>query len=327
MLPAVRDTPARPAPGRWRLAKASPRGFSWREAFARALDCEALIRCDVATVLEAARAAAAGVTPEPNCWVATPVHLLPGLTQVHAPLDAVLTLPQDEADELADHFHPVFGSDSSLRLLPVGSSGFLLHGLQAEGVTSLEPAALRGRNLEHCQPQGAGASRLRALMSEIEMWLHDLPLNRRRETRGLPSISSLWLWGAGASAGAGAWPRDAGHRLAVCASDDPWVEAACELLGLVQHDLPQTAEALWQDPLWAREPEGRWIVVLAGCDLSRLEHDWLAPLCRALSDGRLGRVQIETADQSLSLARRDRWRLWRQKASPLQRLVLQTGAT
>ena len=306
------------------MAKATARESSWREAVAQAIECEALARCEVATVLEAARAAAAGVAPQSACWVATPLHLLPGLTQVHAPLDAVLHLPQDEADELTQQFHRVFGSDTALRLLPAGSAGFLLHGLQVDSVTSLEPAALRGRNLEQGQPQGAGASRLRALMSEIEMWLHDLPLNRRRELRGMPSISTLWLWGAGHSGVA--WPSAASHRIADCVSEDPWVEAACELLGLPHRSLPQTAEALWQDPRWAAEPAALRVVVRPGWDLADLECDWLSPLCRALSDGRLDRVRIESADQSLSLFRADRWRLWRKRVSPLQSLIASTNS-
>lgn len=273
-------------------------------------------------MLEAARAAAAGVAPQAACWVATPLHLLPGLTQVHAPLDAVLHLPQDEADELTQQFHRVFGGDSELRLLSAGSAGFLLHGLQVDAVTSVEPAAIRGRNLEQGQPQGAGASRLRALMSEIEMWLHDLPLNRRRELRGMPSISTLWLWGAGR--GAMAWPATAGHRIADCVSEDSWVEAACELLGLAHRSLPQTAEALWQDPRWAAEPTVLRVVVRPGWDLADLECDWLSPLCRALGDGRLDRLRIESADQSLALQRADRWRLWRKRMSPLPSLIAPT---
>jgi hypothetical protein len=285
----------------------------------------------VATVLETARARSVGASPVKDCWVATPVHFLPGLTQVHAPLDTVLVLPQDEADELAQSFQAVWGRDTALRLLPAGTAGFLLQGLPRGQVTSVEPADLRGRNLEHCQPRGEGATVLRKLMSEIEMWLHDHPLNRRREVRGVPAISSLWLWGADGDETSGArassemawpetaWPETAGGRLLPCVSEDPWLEAACELLDAVPLPLPESARALWSRAALrdAREPV---LVICPGWDLDRLQRDWLQPLGEALIDGALTRLQLETADQSLTLQDRDRWRIWRKPVSLLEAL-------
>jgi hypothetical protein len=39
---------------------------------------------------------------------------------------------------------------------------------------------------------------LRRLGAEIEMWLHDHPINDARRRRGELPVTSLWLWGAGA---------------------------------------------------------------------------------------------------------------------------------
>jgi hypothetical protein len=46
-------------------------------------------------------------------------------------------------------------------------------------------------------PQGAEGRRWRAVLTEIQVLLHQHPLNAERRTRGLPPVNSLWLWGGG----------------------------------------------------------------------------------------------------------------------------------
>jgi hypothetical protein len=304
---------------RWPVAPAQLERRGWRERLAQALGQRELANRSVASVLEAARAAAAGVPASPSAWVATPMHWQSGLTQVHAPLDSLLHLPQDEVDELVGAFAITFAG-SGLRLLPAGSVGFLLHGLTVGSVTVDEPAKLRGRNLAAHQPQGEGAAQLRALMSEIEMWLHDQPLNRRREVRGAAGISSLWLWGGGDSVldVARAAPT---HRAMHGVSDEAWVEAACELLRWPHHALPREARALMCDPLVVSQPDGLWVVVLNGWDLTALQRDWLHPICDGVRTGFWNSLQIDTADRAVRLHRRDRWCFWRRSSNPLTRLL------
>ena len=314
------DEPLSASPAlRWPLAPVELVRRSWRERLAQALGQRELADCSVASVLEAARAVVAGVPASPSPWVATPMHWQSGLTQVHAPLDSLLHLPQDEVDELVSAFAVTFAG-SGLRLLAAGSVGFLLHGLTVGSVTVDEPATLRGRNLAAHQPKGEGAAQLRALMSEIEMWLHDQPLNRRREVRGAAGISSLWLWGGGDSVleGARATPT---HRAMQGVSDEAWVEAACELLRWPHHALPGEAQALMRDPLVVSQPDGLWVVVLNGWDLTALQRDWLHPLCDGVRTGFWNSLKIDTADCTVRLHRRDRWCVWRRSSNPLARLL------
>lgn len=292
----------------------------------QALEQAELADCAIATVLETARASAAGAKPDPSPWVATPMHWLAGLTQVHAPLESVLQLPQAEADELALSFESTFAG-SGLSLLPAGSVGFVLQGLKVDSVRVDEPANLRGRNLSEHQPQGEGAARLKALTSELEMWLHDHPLNRRREVRGEAGISSLWLWGGGVSHSV---PEPSVPSRAVqCFTDEVWVEAACELMQLSQQSVPREAQSLLSQPSIAIRPDGLWAVVLAGWDLAAIQRDWVRPICEQLIAGSWSSLTIETADHSLILSGRDRWRFWRRSSNPLASLLavgsLQSG--
>ena len=302
---------------RWRVARPQALNASWRSRLTQVLGQPQLADCPVASLLEAARAKAAGAKPDPSPWVATPMHWLAGLTQVHAPLESVLQLPQAEADELALSFESTFAG-SGLSLLPAGSVGFVLQGLSVDSVRVDEPANLRGHNLSEHQPQGAGAARLKALMSELEMWLHDHPLNRRREVRGEAGISSLWLWGGGA----GAIPEpQVPTRTVQCFSDEAWVEAMCELMQLSHQSAPRDAQSLLSQPSIAIRPDGLWAVILTGWDLAAVQRDWLQPICEELTVGSWNSLTIETADHSLVLSGRDRWRFWRRPANPLVSLL------
>ena len=162
-------------------------------------------------------------------------------------------------------------------------------------------------------------------MAEIEMWLHEHPVNLRRAARGVPPVRSLWLWGASAPErpapaagfagpdGAGAARADA-ESLRVH-SDDAWVRAAARLAGATL------------------APEGRWpsagdfdgdpvsLLVTARLhgaadgDLARFERQHLAPALEALRAGRLDGLTIAGADRTVQLRAGDRWRVWRPRRS------------
>lgn len=46
-------------------------------------------------------------------------------------------------------------------------------------------------------PEGPGAESFQLVQSEIQMVLHQSPVNLRREAAGLRTINGLWLWGGG----------------------------------------------------------------------------------------------------------------------------------
>ena len=42
-----------------------------------------------------------------------------------------------------------------------------------------------------------GTKRWHSILNEIQMVLHEHPVNEAREGRGEPPVNSVWLWGAG----------------------------------------------------------------------------------------------------------------------------------
>ena len=70
----------------------------------------------------------------------------------------------------------------------------------APELLTTSPAAARRTAIRDKLPSGGDAMRFRALMNEVQMLLHEHPVNAAREARGVPPVNSLWFWGGGALA-------------------------------------------------------------------------------------------------------------------------------
>ena len=248
-----------------------------------------------------------------DAWIATPVHLMAGLKTVHFPANGVLRLSKDEANELAAAFATTFGAEG-LALCPAGAAGFVLRGLEAAGALTVEPARLIGESLETHLPSGAGSAELRALASEIEMWLHALPLNRRREVRGDPGISSLWLWGGGQPPRDRLSPTRGASRWSRIVTDDVWARALGRLSSVPVSPLTKSIDDIIGDASIDSGDESLLVIApMSGVDAEYFDQAWIAPAARALREGRLGRFTVAANDRWTSVDSGDRYRIWRPK--------------
>ena len=182
-----------------------------------------------------------------------------------------------------------------------------------------DPAHFLGRDPSAGLPRGARALHLRRLGSEIEMWLHEHPLNRERAARGELAVSALWLWGARSAASPLGAERPHRH-------DGVSEPAATGLFGRDTY-----AEALWQLngahtralPAGYAELEAARAVVLyptlqpqAGLLelFMALESRWLAPALQALRERRLTSLRVLAGARSYDLRRWELARFWRTAA-------------
>lgn len=245
-------------------------------------------RAPMPAVAAVAHRAAGG--PRRDGWVflATPVHYLAELSNVRFAGEGVLSLDAAEAAALALDFNRVW-SDAGVDLW--AGSNRLFCGFDAPlDVTTQDPEFARGRHLESFLPAGPDAARLRRLMSEVEMWLFDHAVNRRRRQRAELPISSLWLWGGGAPLAS--LPAVQGGA----AGQDVLFDAFPPSSGrgadvMVVQAMPNTAA--WSD----------------------MEAGWLAAALADISGGRLARLDLSAGERRFSLSARWRRRFWR-RAKP-----------
>jgi hypothetical protein len=274
-------------------ARVEPSPGGWR-AWLMAQHAPGLAQAPLAPVAAMALAEAAGPDPGPlgapeaHAWLATPVHFVAGLDTVRLHPAGLLALEAGEQQALARDFDRVFAG-SGWRLRPSGRRELLLEGPASEGVQAGDPARWLGADPAAGLPSGPAAGPLRRLGAELEMWLHDHPVNRARVARGLLPVSALWLWGGGAPLAADPAVLPGLPRLH---GNDLLLDGLASLAGQPRPQLPAGLAAL-PAPVGA----GDEFVLLGDggtpdlATLEAIERDWLAP---AWAQWRAGRWQSLT---------------------------------
>jgi hypothetical protein len=187
--------------------------------------------------------------------------------------------------------------------LSAGAAHFLHTNTPVHAETCAPEAAAR-MPLVEVMPRGEDARALRRLMTELQMQLHEHPVNAQRERAGLLAANSVWLWGLGAQT------SRANVQLPTAFTDDPFVRGLYRSHSQSCEPLPRDGAAL------ASQAAGE-VVVLLHCDaLPDFDARWLAPLERAVNAGRVEQLELILDDMILTTNRWHRWRWWR-SARPL----------
>ena len=252
----------------------------------------------------AIRALATGAREE-GCWAcAQPVHLLTGLDHLRlAPL-AGLQLSTGEAQAIDESLGAALaGSGYSLR--PSEAGPWTLACPTDIQCDTVEPAHAEGRDIRDCLPAGRDGAQIRKLMNELQMLLHEHPVNTRRAGRGLIPVNSFWLWGFGRA------QELEPTQLPTLCTDDPWLQGLWRLYGVAARPLPAAEGAL--------ETEATLLIAAADAAadsvsaLERWEAELGAPLAASLRRGRIGSASIRLGDVSYTVSRVDRLAVWRRR--------------
>jgi len=241
-------------------------------------------------------------------WLhAEPVHFAAGLNRLtFLGLEGAARVTAAERDALrpllADHLQA-----SGLAL--TASGDWLIHSPQPLSVQTSCPDAAAANELEGVMPRGADAGRLRRLMTELQMLLHEHPVNQARARRGLPAINSIWPWGVGAS------PQSSAAALPVAMGQSAFLRGLYRLQDQVIQPSPNDGSTL----VAALAGSSRVIAVAdsdAPAEVDVLERCWLVPLTRALAAGELERLDLVFDGWHCDIPRGALRRFWR-KALPL----------
>jgi hypothetical protein len=250
-----------------------------------------------------------GGAPGGHFWMrADPVHLSVGRDSL-AFEGAELDVTGSEAEALAGTLDRHFGE--MLAFQPLHPERWYLRLPGPPELDTTPPSAARKCAIEDALPQGADAMRFRALMNEVQMLLHEHPVNAEREARGAPAINSVWFWGGGALAAPAARP------FSIILSDDPLARGLALAAGIPARQLPDDAQAA----LSTLAAEGTALVALDSPRSANLERDWFGPLLAALDEGRIGMLSLylgrEDSLLEIETVRSDLRYFWRRR-KPLQ---------
>jgi len=246
-----------------------------------------------------------------QAWIVSGVHLQAGHDHVH--LAAIVDLQEHEWAELSAGFERSFGSEVGVLAGGESSQAHLM--LTAPLVaTSVDPARVVGHDVHDYLPGGPGGAALRRLTTELQMWLFDHPVNRAREARGLPTVTSFWIWGGEVRPS-----KSAGTPLPMLISSDPFLRGVWMFNGVKPepYDLQRhqatlaQARPLSQDSLMTTlslqsMPGTSWQERMTDLD----EH-WLKPALDGVRSGRFDLLRVYLNDLWITATRNDLRRFWR----------------
>ena len=245
------------------------------------------------------------------CYRAAPTHLRPDRDRLLLFAGDALNPPAGEAENICNDFNGLFAEDGLS--LQVHDGEWLLITESAPGPDLPPLSAVAGRYLDTVIPNDAEARPWRKLLNEVQMFLHDHPVNAARQSRGELPVNGLWFWGGGR-------PNNARLNLPapVIHGDDPLARGLARSSSAVGYapDLP---------PARSLAEAGSAVFVWSDAERALLGGDaeaWLGALQRFESGyaGILrdfvfeygGRVELRSGHGYAHLITPgDRWRFWR----------------
>ena len=310
------DAPDLPALSELMLqGRASLPDRDWRSGLLRDLGFDSLVSSAPAGI--AARALP--LQPGSSVCIATPVHVVAGMSRVHLHEQGVLRLTPEQRHGFHAAFAAQFGTEL---LLHAAGEGWLLEAPWAHVADDGDPYEWQGAPLSRNPAATPAQQAMRRIGAEMEMWLAGSNWNQARERRGELTANLLWLWGGGLVADRSAVPVAPG----VCLSADhvdPWLAGVAALAGHAVRPLPPQ----WSEADWSRQTHdpapGVFILPAAGIESARwqdLEHRWFAPALRDLRARRIDSLTIRLGCRSWQVRLR-RWRRLLQRSRPWWQLA------
>jgi len=167
-------------------------------------------------------------------------------------------------------------------------------------------------------PEGEDAMAWRRTANEIQVFLHNHPVNAAREARGLRAINNLWFWGQGCLPASLTAPAD------LIAVSSPYGRGLARAAGVEPRDA-----TCWSD----LTPAPRMLVeldLLLGpsrylditrwqAALEQLERDWCAPIMQGIKSRKINHFTLilpdERGHRTLSLTPNRLLQFWRKVES------------
>ena len=170
---------------------------------------------------------------------ADPVHLRADQSCLRLFDSHTFPISQQEADALATAIAQ-FYNHLGWQLQAVHPQRWYLSLPETPAITTRTVMQVAGRDIDACLPQGRDAAGWHAIMNEVQMLLHNHPVNVTREQRGEPAINSLWFWGGGVL------PAIANTEVTRMATDYPLAMGLAQQAGIARVDVPADSAGLFE---------------------------------------------------------------------------------
>lgn len=240
-------------------------------------------------------------------WLrAQPIHFAAGLGRLTTvPLQGAARMSAAEREVLS----PTLGDhlqSTGIQLHEGADGEWLLSSEKPLQVQTVTPEFAASNPHAEILPRGRDAGGLRRLMTEMQMLLHEHPVNTQRQARGLPALNAIWIHGEGMLSDMKA------ESLPAASGDDVYLRGIYRL-----HDRPVKAQPV-DAPALLSQVAGPTVAIIDAADLETLESKWLAPLSRALLGGTIAKLTVLFDEWRVDTDRAAMFKLWRRELQPVK---------
>lgn len=264
-------------------------------------------------------------------WLrADPVHLRVENDQVVLADSRVFCISPEEASQFVNDINMHFAEDDihfssyefseerrNMVFLSLCSDRWYLCLAKTPIIHTHELSEITIKNINNFLPFGAEKMFWRGVLNEIQMLLHEHPLNQAREERGELAVNSIWFWGGGIM------PKLVSSPYTHVWSNDVFPCALALACGTDYAELP-TNVATWQQS----NTSGKHLVFLNSLhgksqygdadgwrdSLKKMEVNWFLPLLGALRNGSINQIVVTTTDRgrarSFFVTKSNLWKFW-----------------
>lgn len=241
---------------------------------------------------------------------ATPIRHQSGMHSVR--LDDDCRILPEEAHDWCGGLNRLY-ADEDWHFTPVGSHLWQLSLPEPPDWQTPCSEDILGTADSHFRPQGRNGRQWQQCHTEIQMWLHQHPLNAARTDAQRPPVNGLWLWDSLPEAQP--LPVSAAHTVA---TDSPWaafsrrrtIPAPADFNDWRQHS-PDSD--LYLDGLRHAAHQGDWHSY--GHTLQYWDKHFFQPAWEALLRRELPSLHILTEGCALTVQKPQTWRFWRHKTT------------
>ncbi len=225
-----------------------------------------------------------GEAPQGYCLRADPVHAVADRDVLRVMEPGALPVSLAEAQELVTTLNTHFAQDGLQFIAPHPNRWYLI--LPADPSLRTHPLAhIAGASLHDYLPFGEHGKRWHGILNEIQMLLHDHPVNTAREARGEPPVNSVWFWGGGYL------PPLAQKKWTQVWSDAIVTQGLAKLSQVPSVSVPGNAQR-WLNAASASGDHLLLLPAVTCAGLAALDAHWFAPLYDALKSRRLQRLTL-----------------------------------
>lgn len=250
-------------------------------------------------------------------WMrADPVHLRIEQNHIMLADSQAFQISIEEAEQIVQDLNHNLGNHD-FSFFPLHPDRWYIRTPKAPEIFTHTLSHVTCKNINNFLPTGSESIAWHKIFNEIQMLLHEHPINQARESRRELTINSVWFWGGGNM------PQSTKSPYTHVWSDDDLPHAFALASNTNHSKLPVDAQVWLQTQI-----SGNHLVILDALHekakyrnayswrdtLGDMEKNWFSPLYTALKKGKINQLTItalnETASQSFVIKRSDLWKFW-----------------